>query len=202
MPYFPNTLPKDADPWLVREFQTISQALDDPTQMTAWDVLEEAIDKPRNGQMVFAGNNWDPGFGPGPYMYWDGEWIPMFLAQAGLIESAVIACSDETSALTTGTAKRTFRAPYAFSLVAVRASLTTAATGADFIVDVNVNGSSVLSTRIYIDAGEKTSYTAATAAVISSASVAIDSEITIDVDQVGSTVAGAGLKVTLIWLKS
>lgn len=202
MPYFPNTLPKDAPPWMVREFQSISQALDDPTTETAWDVIEQSPSKPREGQMVVAGSNWDPGYGPGPYMYQSGQWVPMFLAQAGLLESAIVPCSDETSSLATGTAKRTFRAPYNFVLLAVRASVNTAPTGANMIIDINVGGVSIMSTRVYIDAGQKTSYTSTTSAVIGSPAVSIDSEISIDVDQVGSTVAGAGLKVTLIWAKA
>ena len=44
--------------------------------------------------------------------------------------SFVIACSDETTALTTGT-KVTFRLPYDYTITEVRASLTTAGTGAE-----------------------------------------------------------------------
>jgi hypothetical protein len=108
------------------------------------------------------------------------------------------ACSDETTALTTGTAKVTFRMPYAFTLSAVRASVTTAPTGSTLIVDINEAGSTILSTKLSIDASEKTSTTAASAAVISDTALADDAEITIDIDQVGSTIAGAGLKVYLI----
>ena len=53
-----------------------------------------------------------------------------------------------------------------------------------------------------IDAGEKTSTTAATPAVISDANLADDAEITIDIDTIGSTIAGAGLKVALIGYKA
>ena len=113
----------------------------------------------------------------------------------------IIACSDETTALTTGTAKVTFRMPYAFTLTGVRASVTTAPAGAVLTVDINEGGASILSTKLTIDAGEKTSTTAAAAAVISDAALADDAEITIDIDTVGSTVAGAGLKVTLIGYK-
>jgi hypothetical protein len=113
-------------------------------------------------------------------------------------EALVVACSDETTALTTGTAKVTFRMPYAMTLTAVRASVTTAPVGADLIVDINEAGSSVLSTKISIDDGEKTSTTAATPPVISDSALADDAEITIDIDQIGSTTAGAGLKVVLI----
>ena len=113
-------------------------------------------------------------------------------------ESIIIAASDETTALTTGTAKVTFRMPYAFTLSAVRASVTTAPTGSVLTVDINEGGVSILSTNLTIDATEKTSTTAATPAVISDSSLADDAEITIDIDTVGSTIAGAGLKVVLI----
>ena len=110
----------------------------------------------------------------------------------------VIACSDESTNLTTGTAKVTFRAPYAFTLTAVRASVNTAPTGSTLIVDINEGGTSVLSTKLSIDASEKTSTTAASVAVISDSAIADDSELTIDIDQIGSTIAGKGLKVVLI----
>lgn len=109
-----------------------------------------------------------------------------------------IACSDETTALTTGTAKVTFRMPFAFTLTAVRASVTTAPTGSVLTVDINEGGTTILSTKITIDDTEKTSTTAATAPVISDTALADDAEITIDIDTVGSTIAGAGLKVYLI----
>lgn len=113
-----------------------------------------------------------------------------------------LACSDETTALTTGTAKLTFRAPCAMTVTAVRASVTTAPTGANLVVDINESGTTILSTKLSIDAGEKTSTTAATAAVISDAAIADDAEITIDIDQIGSTIAGAGLKVWIIGVKA
>jgi hypothetical protein len=113
-------------------------------------------------------------------------------------QSIIIACSDETTALTVGDGKVTFRMPYAFTLTAVKASVTTAPTGAVLTVDINEGGSSILSTKLTIDSSEKTSASASVSAVISDAALAADSEITIDVDQVGSTVAGAGLKVVLI----
>ena len=109
-----------------------------------------------------------------------------------------VACSDETSDLTTGTAKATFRMPYAMTVSGVRASVTTAPVGSTIIVDINESGTSILSTKLTIDDGEKTSETAATPAVISDAALADDAEMTFDIDQVGSTTAGAGLKVWLI----
>jgi hypothetical protein len=110
----------------------------------------------------------------------------------------VIACSDETTALTAGTAKTTFRMPYALTVTGVRASLTTAqASGSIFTVDINEGGVSILSTKLTIDNTEKTSTTAATAAVVSDAALADDAEITVDIDQIGDGTA-KGLKITLI----
>jgi hypothetical protein len=109
-----------------------------------------------------------------------------------------LAASDETTALTAGTAKVTFRMPYAMTLTSVRASLTTAqASGSIFTVDINQGGSSVLGTKLTIDNTEKTSVTAATPATITTSALTDDAEITIDIDQVGNNTA-AGLKITLI----
>lgn len=108
-----------------------------------------------------------------------------------------LAVSDQTSDLTTGTAKITFRAPWAFTLTAVRAHVNTAPVGAAIQVDINESGVSVLSTVLSIDANEKTSTTAATPAVIGDSSIADDAELTIDIDQVGSSTAGVGLNVVL-----
>ncbi|MFN4063435.1 MAG: hypothetical protein ACK4JA_04510 [Parazoarcus communis] len=116
----------------------------------------------------------------------------------GSTQSIIIACSDETTALTAGAGKVTFRMPYAFTLSAVRASLTTAQTGGSILtVDINEGGASILSAKLTIDNGEKTSTSAATAAVISDTALADDAEITIDLDQVGDGTA-KGLKVALI----
>ncbi len=109
-----------------------------------------------------------------------------------------VACSDETSALTAGTNKAVFRMPFALTVTAVRASVTTAPVGSTVIVDINENGTSILSTKLSIDASEKTSVTAAAAYVLSDTALADDAEITIDIDQVGSSTAGAGLKVFII----
>jgi hypothetical protein len=119
------------------------------------------------------------------------------------VQCIPIACSDETTALTAGNAKVTFRMPYAFVLTDIRASVTTAPTGGTLLtVDVNEGGSTILSTKLTFDASEKTTTTAATPRVISDANLADDAEMTIDIDAIGSTVAGAGLKVYLIGYKA
>jgi hypothetical protein len=114
----------------------------------------------------------------------------------------VIPVGDESTALTTGTAKISFRMPFAATLLAVRASVNTAPTGSTLIVDINEGGTSVLGTKLSIDATELTSTTAASAATITDSSLADDALITIDIDQIGSTIAGAGLKVSLFVRRS
>lgn len=116
---------------------------------------------------------------------------------AAPLEKFEYAISDETTALTTGTAKLTWRSPCAMTLTGVRLSAITAPTGATLVVDINEGGVSVLSTKLSLDATEKTSTTAATAAVISDSTIADDAEMTADIDQVGSTIAGVGAKIIL-----
>jgi hypothetical protein len=139
---------------------------------------------------------------------WDGTNFQM-VSQVGNVATPSttpvciqIACSDETTALTVGDGKVVFRAPYAFTLTAVRASVTTAPTGGTLLtIDITEAGTTVLSTLLTFDASEKTTVTAATPAVISDSAIADDAEISINIDAVGSTIAGAGLKVTLIGTK-
>jgi len=111
-------------------------------------------------------------------------------------ECIIIAVGDETTAITTGTAKVTWRMPYAFTVTAVRSSLTTVSSSGLPTVDINESGTTILSTKLTIDASEFTSTTAATAAVISDSSLADDAEMTIDIDTAGT--GAKGLKVYLI----
>lgn len=109
--------------------------------------------------------------------------------------------SDETTVLSTGTKKTTFRIPFKMTVTAIRASLSTAGTGAALVtVDVNDDGSTMLSTKITIDATEKTSQTAATASVLSPNPFLIvdDSEMTVDIDTIDTDNVAKGLKITFI----
>jgi len=110
------------------------------------------------------------------------------------------ASRDETTALTVATGALTFRMPFAFSLTSVRASVTTAPVGAAIQLDVQVNGTSVFSTVLSIDDGSRTSVGSAAPAVLTGSPVAVadDDEITVDVTQIGSSTAGAGLKIALL----
>ncbi len=120
-----------------------------------------------------------------------------------LFDTIIASASDESTQIGVGGPKTTFRAPYPLDLTTgyIRISLTNAPTGAAFIVDVTMNGTTMFSTPVQIDAGEKTSVTSVTPAVLSITSVPDDAEFLIYVTQVGSTYAGSGLKVALTGLK-
>lgn len=107
-----------------------------------------------------------------------------------------VAVGDETTNITTGTSKYTFRMPFEMLLNEVRCSLSTASASGNVAIDINKNGVSIFSTTLTIDATEKTSTSAATPAVITTTTLQDDSEITIDIDSAGS--GAKGLKVLLI----
>ena len=132
-----------------------------------------------------------------------GNLVP---TDAAVAECLAIAVSDETTDLTTGLNKAKFRVPYDFTLFAgnaaipgIKGSLSTVATGATLLeVDVNLTGTgTILSTKLTFDASESTTTTAATAPVLSTTSLSEDDEITIDIDAVGNTTPGRGLKIYL-----
>ena len=103
-----------------------------------------------------------------------------------------------TGTLTTGTsvtpalivvAGQTITKAYAY--------VKTAPTGANLIIDINKNGTSIWNTtqanRLTIDAGD----TEGTQTSFDTTSLADEDVLTIDLDQVGSTVAGADLTIVL-----
>lgn len=141
------------------------------------------------------------GLSDGQVLKWNAElskWMP-----ASIPVVIQLAASDESTALSAGTGKATFRMPHAMTLTSVRASLNVAGTTSGITtIDINENGTSVLSTKLTIDLTEKTSTTAAAPAVISDASLADDAEITIDIDAISGGATEKGLKITLIGTRS
>jgi hypothetical protein len=113
-------------------------------------------------------------------------------AKSEILEYAL---SDEATALTAATSVLTVRVPFGCTLTAVRASLSVTSSSGLVTVDINEAGTTILSTKLSIDASEKTSTTAATAAVISDAALADDAELTFDIDAAGT--GAKGLKVKL-----
>jgi hypothetical protein len=91
----------------------------------------------------------------------------------------------------------TFRASFALSLAYVRINLTTAPTGADLIVDIKMDGVSIFSSLIYVDAGTTTSVGSATPYVFAITDVPDDARFTVWITQIGSIIEGTGLKVSV-----
>jgi hypothetical protein len=121
-------------------------------------------------------------------------------------DTIIASCSDEVTPITVDlvTPKTTFRAPYPLDLTTgyVRASLTTAPTGTAMIIDVKMNGTSLFSSLLQIDAGSKTSVGSAAPAVLSTVAIPDDAEFTVFITQVGSVIAGMGLKVAVTGIKT
>lgn len=118
--------------------------------------------------------------------YWCSDGKP-------LLEPAeiLIAVGDESTALAAGTAKITFRMPFAMTLDAIpRGSLTTASSSGVVQVDINLNGSTIFSTELTIDENELTSTSALAPAVLSTAALTDDGQITIDIVADGTNAAG------------
>ncbi len=91
-----------------------------------------------------------------------------------------------------------FRVPRAMTIKNVGAYCDSAGTDSVSTFDINEAGTSILSTKITIDATEKTSETAATPPVISDSSIAADAILTFDIDGIASGTAAKGL---VIWLE-
>lgn len=124
------------------------------------------------------------------------SWQPAVAGGASSAPIIQMSASDLITDLIAATSVAYCRAPRAMTLTAVRASLIDASSSGAVTVDINVNGSTILSTKLTIDATETTSVTAATPAVISSPGINDDDLITIDIDGAGTD--AKGLIVTLI----
>jgi len=113
------------------------------------------------------------------------------------------ACSDVTSDLTTGE-KIVVDIPFTLEITRVYASVATAPTGSALTVDVEDEGTSIFASVLSIAASsynaEKTG--AVFSGSASSYTMTKGDLLTIDIDQIGSTVAGAGLVVTLEGIRS
>jgi hypothetical protein len=117
------------------------------------------------------------------------------------IEVLVVPIGDETTAITTGAAKVTFRMPFACSMVAIpEAELNTSSSSGNPAFDINKNGASIFSTTLTVDSGEEVSTTAATPAVLASSptTFAKGDKVTIDIDAAGTGAKGAKIHFFLI----
>lgn len=117
-------------------------------------------------------------------------------------ETITIALSDAISDLTTGD-KDSFHAPYNFTIVNYWVGVNTAPAGSSINVDLKKNGVSMTSTQAQIAAGQDYSEdSSGTSPVLTTTSVNKYDKITPSISQIGSTTAGAGLKLYIEIIKN
>lgn len=104
----------------------------------------------------------------------------------------IIALQDAASrfvAITTGTDKDVLEtAPAVSQVLRIWASNGTPGTVQSTVIDVNINGTSILSTKLTIEAGEESTDTAANQPVLSTTSWSHGDRLSVDYDQVGTGV--------------
>lgn len=94
-----------------------------------------------------------------------------------------------------------FSVPFSGYVESIEATVDTAGTTGTTDVDVNINGSSIMTSKLKIDSTEKTTRTAATRPVIKSFAFTAGDIFTFDVDAV-STTAAQGLTVHLTLIEA
>jgi hypothetical protein len=126
-----------------------------------------------------------------------------FATVAGrLAAQSQIAPFDRGGALTVSGGVRRLRFPVKATILGVQAAVNTAPTGAALIVDVNIDGTTAFTTqtdRPQIAAGAFDSGAEKVPAVTA---IPAGSYLTVDVDQIGATVAGSDLTVVVRWVPS
>lgn len=113
------------------------------------------------------------------------------------LEMPVVMTFTRPGTLTTGLGRVGFAAPFAMTIKHTRMWVIDAPTGAPLIIDVNADGTTLYSTagnkpRILAGAFQESATPAP-----DDTSVAAGQLITVDIDQVGSTIAGADLSVSV-----
>jgi hypothetical protein len=105
-------------------------------------------------------------------------------------ETFKIDFGSETTAVATGDGQKEFQMPYNFTLTEIYATVKTASTSGIPSFQIQQSNLDILSTALTIDAGEKTSRTAATSVVISDTTLDINGIIEFDIDAIGTNLAG------------
>lgn len=163
------------------------------TGNTIHNLAEDALIDIRNGRFdfIYTGITWE---------------LSPIAGCSSVFDTIIASASNEYSSIAVSAVDKpetTFRASYPLDLTHgyIRISLTTAPEGADFICDIHMNGVSMFSTLLRIDAGTKTSIISLTPAVLSTLAVPDDAAFEVFVTQVGSTVSGTGIKVAITGIK-
>jgi hypothetical protein len=110
-------------------------------------------------------------------------------------EYVQVACSDLETDITAGTNKGFTVSPVTGIVTNVYVDLLTAGTATGITVDINKNGTTILSTKLTTDATETSSRTAITLPIISVSAISEGDRLTFDFDSVPT--GGRGVVVTM-----
>lgn len=113
----------------------------------------------------------------------------------GITNRIILALSDMTTALTTGTNRNYWIPKDACTVKYVRANVATVSSSGLPTFDILEGATSILSTLITIDANERSSDTAATPPVISDSAIAAGAYVNISQTVAGTAAAGAQLEI-------
>lgn len=127
---------------------------------------------------------------PSPQVY--DLWVDSSVA-SGAPEDIIVFAQDGTLTVKTGLSR--FRFPFNATILNATAAVGTAPTGASVIVDVNKNGTTIFTTQ-----GNRPTIAVSTNATTTTptpdvTTIATGDYLTVDIDQIGSTAAGADLTV-------
>lgn len=131
------------------------------------------------------------------FIYYSSAWVELAGGPAGPIGQSTLPWT-KTGTLTTITGALDFPMPFDGTILGVSARAGTGPTGADLIFDVNKNGTTIFTTqanRPKIVAGSLS--TASEVTNMDVTSFVAGDYISIDIDQVGSTIAGADVTVVI-----
>lgn len=112
--------------------------------------------------------------------------------------------SDETTPVTTGTAKITFTVALPRLVTSVQANLTLAnsagVVSGPLTIDINASGVSIFGTnKLVVSNGSTTSRNAATQPSFSATQFGANTVFTTDFDNVGSAASATGVQITFVW---
>lgn len=114
-----------------------------------------------------------------------------------ILEYPQISLSDLTTDIVIGSLKGVYYPPFQATIVGAVLNLVEAGSGNGMTVDILKDGTSILSTKLTTDTGEKSSTTASIPYVASDSELPYNSQISFDITQVPTSSKGATITLTI-----
>jgi hypothetical protein len=131
------------------------------------------------------------------YVYVSSAWVEMAGGPTGPIGQSTKEWT-KTGTLTTTTGSLAFPLPFDGTILGISARVTTAPTGASILLDVNKNGTTIFTTQANRPAIVASALATATEVQNMDITTFVAGDyLTIDIDQIGSTIAGSNLTVVV-----